>query len=248
MSDDAEISIRFDSVSKRYGRRHVDEMLLRELLPGHRHRDAEDEFWALRDLRFDVPVGEAVAILGANGSGKTTLLSMVAGACLPTEGTLSVRGRVAPMLGLGVGFELDMTAIENAFLNASLLGVGEEEVRDVLADIVAFADLGEFVDTPVRHFSSGMLARLGFAVAMHLDRDVLLVDEVLAVGDHRFQTRCLERVRELLEGGLTMLFVTHDLGMARQMCTRGIWLREGQVEHDGPIDECVERYESHLSG
>ncbi len=245
--DDAHAAIRVERVSKRYERRHADAMLLRDLVPhGARRARVDDEFWALRDVSFEVPSGQALAVLGANGSGKTTLLSLIAGATLPTEGRVSVRGRVAPVLGLGVGFEPDMTAVENAYLSASLLGVAERDVRKVLAEILAFADLGDFVDTPVRHYSNGMLARLGFAVVMHVEREIMLVDEVLAVGDLAFRDKCLDRARTLLARGLTLLLVTHDVSMALETCSRGVWLRDGRVELDADIGECVRRYEEFL--
>lgn len=238
--------IRFEGVGKAYRRRHLKSFLIKDLLRGLTKDDATDRFWALQDVDFTVDEGETVAVLGENGSGKSTTLSLVAGAVHPTEGRVSVRGRIAPMLALGVGFEPDMTAPENAFVNASLLGVGREELDDRLEEILDFAELGEFVDTPVRHYSTGMTARLGFAVAMHVDADILLVDEVLAVGDGAFQAKCLARIDHLRHQGRTMLFVTHDLDKARSICTRGIWIRNGRVESDDAIDVCAQAYQDYL--
>ncbi|HJL16676.1 MAG TPA: ABC transporter ATP-binding protein [Sandaracinaceae bacterium LLY-WYZ-13_1] len=247
MSDDAALRIRFREVGKAYRRRHTESFLLRDLLRGFgRRAESTDRFWALSEVSFDVAEGEAVAILGENGSGKSTTLGLVAGAIHPTEGRVSVRGRVAPMLALGVGFEPDLTAPENAYVNASLLGVSREELDGRLEEILAFAELGDFVDTPVRHYSTGMTARLGFAVAMHVDADILLVDEVLAVGDGAFQHKCLARIRQLREEGRTMLFVTHDLETAREVCSRGLWIRDGRVEVDDAIERCLEAYEAFL--
>lgn len=247
MSDGADDTcIQLRSVSKCYRRKHLDAMLLRELLPARTPAGEGDErFWALHELDLDIAAGETVAVVGHNGGGKSTLLSMLAGATRPTAGRVSVRGRVAPMLALGLGFELDMSAVENAYLNASLLGASREEVGEVIHDIIDFADLGSFIDAPVRHFSSGMLARLGFAVAMHIEREILLVDEVLAVGDQSFQQKCLTRVRELQRDGLTLVFATHDLTMAGKICDRGIWLDAGYVRLDAPIEECLREYQEH---
>ena len=246
----SDVRVRFDGVGKAYRRRHLTSALLRDVLRGAflRRDDETDRFWALEDVSFEVGEGETVAVLGQNGSGKSTALSLVAGSTHPSEGRVSVRGRVAPMLALGVGFEPDMTAPENAYVNASLLGVSREELAERLPEILEFAELRDFVDTAVRHYSTGMTARLGFAVAMHVDADVLLVDEVLAVGDGAFQAKCMARIRELREDGTTLLFVTHDLALARDVATRGVWLREGKIACDAPIDECLDEYEAFLEG
>jgi ABC-type polysaccharide/polyol phosphate transport system ATPase subunit len=240
--------VRFERVGKAYRRKHLKSFLLRELWPGRsREIDERDSFWALREASFDVAASETVALLGTNGSGKSTTLRLLAGSSHPTEGKVSVRGRVAPVLALGVGFEPDMTASENAYINASLLGLSREEASEHLDDILAFADLGDFTDVPVRHYSSGMLARLGFGVAMHVGADVLLVDEVLAVGDGAFQQKCLSRMRALQSKGTTLVIATHDLPVARELCDRGIWIRSGRVEADGPIDAVADAYERSLS-
>lgn len=242
MSDDA-LALRFQGVSKAYRRQHLKSFLLRELWPGRSQDLADvDLFWALRDASFEIAEGETVAILGVNGSGKSTTLRLVAGASHPTEGKVSVRGRVAPVLALGVGFEPDMTAPENAYINASLLGVSRTELDERLGAILEFADLGDFANVPVRHYSSGMLARLGFGVAMHVDADLLLIDEVLAVGDGAFQQKCLGRIRELQREGKTLLFVTHDLPMARELCSRAIWIKAGRIEADGASGEVLDSY------
>ena len=238
-----ELALRFQGVSKAYRRQHLKSFLLRELWPGRSQDLADvDLFWALKDASFDVVEGESIAILGSNGSGKSTTLRLVAGASCPSEGTVSVRGRVAPVLALGVGFEPDMTAPENAYINASLLGVSRAELDERLTAILEFADLGDFANVPVRHYSSGMLARLGFGVAMHVDADLLLIDEVLAVGDGAFQQKCLTRIRELQQEGKTVLFVTHDMPMARELCDRAIWIRAGRIEADGSSGDVLEAY------
>jgi ABC-type polysaccharide/polyol phosphate transport system ATPase subunit len=239
--------VRFSDVGKAYRRHHLKSFLLRELLPGRTPELAEsDVFWALSDVSFEIGAGETVAILGANGSGKSTTLRLVAGASHPTRGQVSVRGRVAPVLALGVGFEPDMTAAENAYVNASLLGLGPDDVTQRLPAIMEFADLGDFANVPIRHYSNGMIARLGFAVAMHVDADILLIDEVLAVGDGAFQKKCLARLRELGACGSTLLMATHDLTVARELCERGLWIKRGRLEADGPISDVVDAFAAAL--
>jgi ABC-type polysaccharide/polyol phosphate transport system ATPase subunit len=243
VSSEPRARLRFDKVSKAYRRQHLKSFLLRELWPGRsREIEERDVFWALRDASFEVLEGETVAILGRNGSGKSTTLRLLAGSSHPSMGRVSVRGRVAPLLALGVGFEPDMTASENAYINASLLGLSREEVSSRLDAILGFADLGDFTDVPVRHYSSGMLARLGFGVAMHVDADVLLVDEVLAVGDGAFQTKCLAKIRELKQRGTTLMIATHDLALARELCDRGLWIKDGRIEADGPTADVMDAY------
>lgn len=237
----------FEAVDKAYRRQHIKPFLLRDMLMGRtRELSERDWFWALRKLSFSARPGERLAVLGTNGSGKSTTLRLLAGASYPTAGKVSVRGRVAPVLALGVGFEPDMNATENAYINASLLGVPRKDCEARLKEILAFADLGEFEDVPVRHFSSGMLARLGFGVAMHVDADVLLVDEVLAVGDGAFQQKCLARLRQLGSEGRTLVIVTHDLAMARELCDRALWIRRGELALDGPAAETIDAYEAAL--
>jgi ABC-type polysaccharide/polyol phosphate transport system ATPase subunit len=244
----ADACVRFVEVGKAYRRQHLKSFLLRELWPGRTPElDERDRFWALRKVSFSIPQGETVAIVGANGSGKSTMLRLLAGATHPTEGRISMRGRVAPVLGIGVGFEPDMTAAENAFLSAGLLGLAPDEAQARLPEMLAFADLGDFEDVAVRHYSSGMLARLGFGVAMHVSADILLIDEVLAVGDGAFQAKCLERIDELRRSGTTLLIATHELARAREFCARGLWIRTGELMADGPIEHVLAEYEGSLS-
>jgi len=198
-----------------------------------------EDFWALRDVSFDVPQGESIALIGHNGSGKTTLLKVIAGILRPTEGIVRQRGRIAALLELGAGFHPELTGKENVYLNASFLGLSRRDTDRVYDDIVAFAELGDFMGTAVKFYSSGMLVRLGFAVAVHVDPDVLLIDEVLAVGDEAFQARCLERVAWFQKQGRTIVLVTHALDMVRQICDHAVMLDHGTVQAIGAPDDVV---------
>jgi ABC-2 type transport system ATP-binding protein len=198
-----------------------------------RRRTVSEELWALRDVTLEVPPGETLGLLGANGSGKSTLLGLVAGILPPAGGQVRVRGRVGSLLELGAGFNGELTGRENVYLNASLLGMPRREAARRFDEIVAFAELGPFIDTQVKHYSSGMYVRLGFAVAVHTDPDVLLVDEVLAVGDDAYQRKCLAKVAELQARGRTIVFVTHALDLVPQVCHRAVVLDRGRLVADG---------------
>lgn len=197
---------------------------------------------ALQDVDLAVGRGQVLGLLGQNGSGKSTLLRLLAGACYPTEGRISVRGRIAPLLALGAGFQPDMTGRECVEVNGTALGLTRDEIDERMGDILHFAELSDFLDTPVRYYSSGMLARLGFAVAVHTDPDLLLVDEVLAVGDYAFQHKCFERIHQIRAAGTTILFVSHDAGMVQQLCDRVLWLREGRLLRDGAPGPILAEY------
>ena len=198
--------------------------------------------WALRDVDFEIQRGESVGVLGRNGAGKSTLLSMLCGVTAPTSGRIAVRGRVAPLISVGVGFHPEMTGRENVYVNGTILGMTTREIDRRFDDIVQFAEIERFIDTPVKFYSSGMFVRLGFSVAVAAEPDVLLVDEVLAVGDLPFQIRCYERMSEIRAQGTTIVVVTHNLGLVRSFCDRGIVLREGRVMFDGPIFAAVSAY------
>jgi ABC-2 type transport system ATP-binding protein len=202
-------------------------------------RSRAEEFWALRDVSFDVQEGESLGLIGHNGSGKTTLLKVIAGILRPTSGTVRQYGRIAALLELGAGFHPELTGRENVYLNASFLGLTRRDTDRVYDDIVRFAELEEFMDNQVKFYSSGMLVRLGFAVAVHVDPDVLLIDEVLAVGDEAFQARCLDRVRAFQREGRTIVLVTHALDTVRQVCDRAVMLDHGRVHAIGSPEEVV---------
>jgi len=210
--------------------------LKQRLLSG---RTRSDDLWALRDVTFDVTSGETLALIGHNGSGKSTLLKIIAGILRPTEGLIRQRGRIAALLELGAGFHHELTGRENVYLNASFLGLSRRDTDRVYDEIVRFAELEEFMDMAVKFYSSGMLVRLGFSVAVHVDPEILLIDEVLAVGDEAFQARCLDRVRTFQREGRTIVLVTHALDQVRQLCDRAVMLDHGAIHAMGDPDDVV---------
>jgi ABC-type polysaccharide/polyol phosphate transport system ATPase subunit len=214
-------------------------------LPGM-PRPQRETFVALRGVSFDVPEGETFGIIGENGSGKSTILKLVTRIFAPTSGRVVVRGRVAALLELGAGFHPELTGRENIYLNGSILGMSHREIDNKLDEIVAFTEIEPFIDVPVKHYSSGMFMRLGFAVAVHVNPQLLLVDEVLSVGDYNFQRKCLERIDALREGGMTIIFVSHDLDSVRKLCTHVAWLEHGNVRTEGPTDVVVNDYLAYM--
>lgn len=199
-------------------------------------------FEALRNVSFRLEDGESLAVVGHNGAGKSTLLGLVAGLAKPTGGRVTIEGRVAALLELGSGFHQELTGVENLRLNASLLGLSRQRTAQVFDDIVAFADLGDFIEEPIRTYSSGMLMRLAFAIAVHVDPDILIIDELLAVGDQSFQVKCFERIRRFKAERKTLLFVSHAPALVRELCDRALWLDHGQVMMDGPAGEVLDAY------
>ena len=210
------------------------------LLAGHRTR--YEEFWALRDVSFDIPHGSTFGIIGGNGSGKSTLLKVLAGILRADEGTASANGRLSALLELGAGFHPELTGRENIYLNGAILGFTARDIRQRFDDIVGFAELDQFIDEPVRNYSSGMYVRLGFSVAIHVEPEILLVDEVLAVGDHTFQRRCLDRFDRLRDEGRTIVVVSHDLDMIGWLCERTAWINRGSLAALGPSGEVIEAF------
>lgn len=231
-------AIEVRGVSKRFRLYHDRPQSLKERVI-HLGRSSAEDFWALQELDLTVERGETFGILGHNGSGKSTLLKLVAGILRPTTGTIHTEGRLAALLELGTGFHPDLTGRENVFLNAAILGIPEEEIAGRFDEIVEFSELDQFIDQQVKHYSSGMVVRLGFAVAIHVDPEVLLVDEVLAVGDEAFQGKCLSRVRELQKEGRTIVFVSHSVDTVRQICDRAAVLDHGKLVMTGPTGEAV---------
>jgi lipopolysaccharide transport system ATP-binding protein len=220
----------------------------RRLLRRGARSAGEDFLWALKDVSFDVKVGEAVGIIGRNGAGKTTLLKLLSRITEPTEGHAVLRGRVGSLLEVGTGFHPELTGRENVYLNGAILGMSRAEITKRFDDIVEFAEVGSFLDTPVKRYSSGMQVRLAFAVAAHLEPEILIVDEVLAVGDVAFQRKCLGKMGDVASHGRTVLFVSHNMSVVSRLCERGIWLEKGKVAGQGPMEEVVRQYLASSSG
>lgn len=211
-----------------------------------RKRTSYHDFEALKGASFTIREGETVAIIGRNGSGKSTILKIIAGVYRPTAGEVRISGQVGALIELGAGFHPDLTGRENIVLNGLLLGLSKQEIQSREQQILDFAELGEFIDSPVKQYSSGMFMRLGFAVATEIDPDVLLMDEILAVGDAAFQQKCSARIDEFRQRGKTIIFVSHDLNAVRQFCDRVLWIHNGVLLGDGPADQIVTRYEELL--
>ena len=203
---------------------------------------AYEEFWALKDINFQVGRGESVGLVGRNGSGKSTLLKTIAGVLKPTKGKVEVKGTVAPMIELGAGFDMDLTATENVFLNGAILGYPKEMLEENMERIIEFSELKDFMDVPIKNFSSGMFARLGFAVATIYTPDILIVDEILSVGDWQFQAKCHRRIQEMLEQGTTLLFVSHSMDQVKQVCKRAILIDHGNLILDDSVEKVCERF------
>jgi ABC-type polysaccharide/polyol phosphate transport system ATPase subunit len=238
--------LRVDGVSRCFRVRARDARSLKELVLS-RGRGPATDVWALRDVSFYVQPGSAIGLVGRNGSGKSTLLRILSGIIKPTTGTADVGGRVGTLLELGAGFHPDFTGRENVFLNGSILGLKRAYIREQLDEIVAFAGLEEFIDLPVRTYSSGMYMRLGFAIASHLAADVLLLDEVFAVGDEAFQRKCFGKIFDFKRNGGTIVFVSHDAASVERLCERAVLLREGRVAFDGPTHDALTEYHRQLA-
>jgi ABC-type polysaccharide/polyol phosphate transport system ATPase subunit len=233
-------SIVLDGVSKTF-HRHTGKLLLRKHLAAVFRRQRTEPFYALRNVSFRIAPGESVALIGSNGAGKSTLLSIIAGVAVPDAGKAWVDGHVGALLQLGAGFHPDLTGVENLRLNASLLGMSAKRTDELFDSIVEFAEIGDFIGEPLRTYSSGMMMRLAFAVAVYTDPDILLVDEILAVGDHAFQAKCRAKIEDLRASGKTLLCVSH--GSVVKLCERAIWLNHGEVVMDGPAAEVSDAYQ-----
>ena len=244
------IDLKFDRVSKKYRIYHEPEEEksptgLRRL--ARRLRGDYSDFWAVREISFEVQRGEALGIIGENGAGKSTILKLLYNITTPTEGRIVVNGRLAALIEVASGFHPELTGRENVFLNGSLLGMTRGEIRKKLDRIVEFAGVSAFIDTPVKRYSSGMYLRLGFAIAAHLDPDILLLDEVLAVGDAMFQTKCIERIKQLRDAGTTIVFVSHNLSAVQSLCDRVFLLRQGEIVRTGLPRDVIADYEHMLT-
>ncbi|WP_431220445.1 ABC transporter ATP-binding protein [Leifsonia xyli] len=239
--------VRVVDVSKRFVIRK-DNSLKERLVAFGRGREHREEFWALRDVSISIHAGRTVALIGHNGSGKSTLLKVIGGIIDPTSGSVARRGRIAALLELGAGFHPDLTGRENVYLNASILGLTREETEERFDEILSFSGIGDFIDTQVKFYSSGMYVRLAFAVAVHTDPDLLLVDEVLAVGDEAFQRKCLDKIRSFQQEGRTIILVTHNLSQVTELADRAILLNKGEVVYDGEPGGAVTEFRNILEG
>jgi lipopolysaccharide transport system ATP-binding protein len=253
---EAPVDISIENLGKRYtlghqrnksdGLRHAIEGAVRAPLAWFRSRQQQRmqrvDFWALKDVSLQIKRGEVVGIIGRNGAGKSTLLKLLSRITVPTEGRIRIEGRVGCLLEVGTGFHAELTGRENIFLNGAILGMTRAEIIRKFDEIVAFSEIEEFLDTPVKRYSTGMFVRLAFAVAAHLDPEILIVDEVLAVGDTAFQKKCLGKMGSFAQAGRTVLFVSHNLDAVRNLCRRAVWLKQGRLHQDGEVTEIVEAY------
>jgi len=237
-------AIQFKQVSKIF-HRHTGQKLIRHHFRDWFRRDPEHDFYALKDVSFDIADGENVAVVGRNGAGKSTLLSLVCGLGAPEKGTIEVSGRIAAMLELGSGFHPDLTGLENVYLNASLLGFSRARTKQLLDSIVEFSGIGEFINEPLRTYSSGMILRLAFSVALNLEPEILIIDEVLAVGDQAFQEKCFEKIFEFRHSRKTLLCVSHSPAILLQLCDRALWLDHGELMMDGKAADVLQAYAGH---
>jgi len=239
MSSEASISLH--NVSKLF--RKQKQKTFKEFLPAlFGGQSTSETFWALSDVNLEIKKGETFGIIGPNGSGKSTLLKLIAGVTKPTKGSITVNGRIAPLIELGAGFHPELTGRENVVLNGVILGMKRVEVEKKFKDIVDFAELWEFIDQPVKHYSSGMYLRLAFAVAVHTDPEILLIDEILAVGDASFQAKCMAKMHEYREQGRTIIIVTHAMETVSSFCERAVFLKQGQVQKLGEAKSVVDAY------
>lgn len=246
----SDVTLRMDHVFKKFsrGERHDS---LRDLIPHLTKRAVrslkpselgKQEFWALNDVSFEVKRGESLAIIGHNGAGKSTMLKHLSGVLKPTSGSLSVNGRLAAMIEVGAGFHGDLTGRENVYLNGAIMGMSRAEIRRKFDEIVDFSGLEDFIDTPVKRYSSGMYARLGFSVAAHIEPEILVIDEVLSVGDATFQAKGIAKMKSVLNSGATVIFVSHNLHAVADLCSRSILMEKGRLLHDGPTSEVIQTY------
>lgn len=238
-------AIEFENVSKKFKK---GSLLLKEALVEVFKAKKSQQFWALKDITFNLPRGTTLGILGPNGSGKSTLLKLIAQVMFPTRGLVKVNGRVAPLIELGAGFHFELTGRENIYINGSILGLKKRTIDERIESIIDFAELSDFIDVPVKHYSSGMFMRLGFSVATHVDPEILLIDEILAVGDQRFQEKCFAKIREFQNQGVTVILITHSSLQVVKFCNQVMVLQNGELKHYGDVQNGVDLYQQMMSG
>lgn len=239
------IAVKIDGVSKKYKlyEKHIDRV--KEALSPFRKAYGR-EFYALDDISFDIMKGETLGIIGKNGSGKSTILKIITGVLTPSSGSVSVDGKISALLELGTGFNMDFTGIDNIYLNGTIMGYSNDEMKDRIQNIIEFADIGDFINQPVKSYSSGMFVRLAFAVAINVDPDILIIDEALAVGDTRFQLKCIDKFNELRKVGKTVIFVSHDINSIKRFCNRVVWLNGGKLMQNGETDLISDMYSDYI--
>jgi len=235
-----DLAIKFDEVGKKFKKGRT--LLLKEALIDVFKPASTEEFWALKNVSFEVKKGRSIGIIGSNGSGKSTILKLIAQVMVPNKGKVTVSGQIAPLIELGAGFHPELTGRENIYLNGTILGMSREEIDEKFSKIVDFAELKDFIDTPIKHFSSGMYMRLGFAVAVHVNLDILLIDEVLSVGDFDFQNKCIKKMESFKKEGKTVVFVSHSLETVSDFCDEVIYLKDGQVYFKGDTQKAIQLY------
>ena len=235
--------IKFDHVTKNFSK--LTQKTFKEFIPALiRGERTEESFTALNDISFEIKKGETIGIIGPNGSGKSTILKLIAGVMSPNSGKISVKGKISPLIELGAGFHPELTGIENIYLNGAILGLSRKEITKNLQSIIDFSELQEFINQPVKHYSSGMYMRLAFAVAIHVNPEILIVDEILAVGDQAFQEKCFKRMEEFKKSkDVTIIFVSHSLGQVEKFCTRCLYINNHQVQYDGSPKIAIEKYQ-----
>ncbi len=241
MTTTSQTAIKITNVSKLFFKQ--EQKTFKEFLPAlFTGKKTREWFWALQDINLEIKRGETVGIMGPNGSGKSTLLKLIAGVSEPSQGTISTIGRLAPLIELGAGFHPELTGRENVFLNGIILGMSKAEVATKFKTIINFAELWDFIDSPVKHYSTGMYLRLAFSVAIHTDPDIILLDEIMAVGDEQFQKKCFAKLNSLKQAGKTIIYVSHNIQSVLDFCDRGLYLERGQIKAEGNIKSVVHDY------
>ena len=238
--------IKVDSVSMKFNlgieKNFSLKLFFINLFKPRKNKAKKEDFWALRDISFNVNRGEVVGFIGNNGAGKSTLLKVIAGVMKPTKGKVEIHGNICPMIELGAGFDMDLTARENIYLNGAVLGYSKEFISSKFNEIVEFSELQDFLDVPIRNFSSGMTARLAFSIATVVEPEILIVDEILSVGDIAFQAKSEAKMKSMIEGGTTVLYVSHSINSIKNICTRAIWIEHGKMIAEGPAEELCNKY------
>lgn len=243
----SEIAVRVDHVGKRFRLYHERNQSLKSAIMRGR-KSLYEEFWALNDVSFDVPRGSTFGLIGSNGSGKSTLLKCLTKIYFPERGTISANGRLAGLLEVGSGFHPELSGVENIYLNGSILGMSRKEVDRKRDEIIEFADVGDYIDQPVKNYSSGMYVRLGFAIAINVNPDILVVDEVLAVGDQQFQDKCRQKFADMKAAGKTVILVSHSMSLVEQMCDEAAWLQKGDLREVGAAEPTIGAYLDYVNG